>query len=140
MEPVTTIAGVWSIAKAAGEVSKKLYELGKSLKDRETKQQLDQILDSVRELKQAASKLEDENRELREKLRFKSDEYQFRSPFHYHKARPEVAPCPKCFSKNISGPMGRQAPGDDYRLCLVCNQTVDVGSSSGFYPGNGDAF
>ena len=37
--------------KAAGEVSKKLYELGKSLKDCEVKQQLDEILDNVRELR-----------------------------------------------------------------------------------------
>ena len=34
----------------------------------------------------AASELEDENRELREKLRFNSNEYEFRAPFWYHKA------------------------------------------------------
>jgi len=49
------------------------------------KQQVDEILEKVRELKQSASELEDENRDLREKLRFKSDEYTFHTPFCYHK-------------------------------------------------------
>lgn len=49
MEPVTTAATAWTIAKTAGEISKKLYELGKSLKDREAKQRVDEILDEVRE-------------------------------------------------------------------------------------------
>lgn len=40
----------------------------------------------MRELKQSASNLEDENRELREKLRFKSDAYEFRNPFWSDKA------------------------------------------------------
>ena len=70
MEPVTTVTTAWGIAKTAGEIGKKLFELGKQVKDREIKQQLDEILDAVRELKQSASDLQDENRELREKLRF----------------------------------------------------------------------
>ena len=37
--------GVWTIAKTAGEISKKLYEVGKSLKDRDAKQRVDEILD-----------------------------------------------------------------------------------------------
>jgi uncharacterized coiled-coil DUF342 family protein len=57
MEPVTTVTTAWTIAKTAGEISKKLYEFGKSLKDREAKQQLDEIVDKVRELKQSASEL-----------------------------------------------------------------------------------
>jgi hypothetical protein len=52
MEPVTTVTTAWTIAKAAGEISKKLYELGKSLKDREAKHQVDEITDKPRELKQ----------------------------------------------------------------------------------------
>jgi hypothetical protein len=35
MEPVTTITSAWTIAKTAGDISKKLYEFGKSLKDRD---------------------------------------------------------------------------------------------------------
>lgn len=64
------------------------------------------VLDKVRELKQSASELEDENRDLREKLRFKSDEYEFRDPYWYHKAHPKRALCPKCFAKEIAAPMG----------------------------------
>src|ERR1700751_5865799 len=120
MDPVTA----WSIAKTAGDISKKLYEFGKSLKDREAKHQVDEIVDKLRELKQSASELEDENRDLREKLRFNSDNYQFRSPFWYEKAHPEQPLCPKCFANKIAAPMGQPGQGvnEDYRLCLVCNQ------------------
>lgn len=128
MEPVSTVTTAWTIAKTAGEISKKLYDFGKSLKDREAKQQLDEILDSVRALKQSASELDDENRNLREKLRFKSDEYEFHSPFYYHKSRPNQALCPKCFVNNIAAPMGKAGQGIavEYCLCLVCNHSVQV--------------
>jgi hypothetical protein len=128
MEPVTTVTTAWSIAKTAGEISKKLFEFQKSLKDREEKRQIDEIMDKVRELKQSASELEDQNRELREKLRFKSDEYAFDMPFQYHKAHPEQPLCVKCFSKGIIAQMGE--PGHEcrfnYRRCLVCGDTVEV--------------
>jgi hypothetical protein len=128
MEPVTTVTTAWTIAKTAGEISKKLYEFGKSLKDREAKQQIDEITDKVRELKQSASELEDENRELWEKLRFKSDDFEFRKPFWYEKAHSDQALCPKCFANKIAAPMGEpgQGCGDDYRLCLACNNSIEV--------------
>jgi len=50
MEPISTVTSAWTIAKNAGELTKKLYELGKSIKDREIKQQLDEITDQLREL------------------------------------------------------------------------------------------
>jgi hypothetical protein len=135
MEPVTTVTTAWTIAKTAGEISKKLYDFGKSLKDRDAKQQVDEILDKVRDLKQSASELEDENRELREKLRFKSDDYDFRPPFWYDKAHPENALCPKCFANNIAAPMGGmgQSCGAERRRCLVCFSIFDVGSEGRFY-------
>src|SRR6202030_3759629 len=102
MEPIA----VWSIAKAAGEISKKLYELGKTIKDHEAKRQVDVITDELRDLKHRASLLEDENRDLREKMRFKSDEYEFITPFWYAKAHPERALCAKCFANGIAAPMG----------------------------------
>jgi hypothetical protein len=129
MEPVTTVTTFWTIAKTAGEISRKLYEFGKSLKDREAKQQVDEILDKLRELKQSAADLEDENRELREKLRFKSDAYEFRTPFWYDKAHPDRPLCAKCFAQNVVAPM--REPGHDttgnYRRCLVCQEVVEVG-------------
>ena len=128
MEPITTVAGAWTIAKTAGEISKKLYEFGKGLKDREAKQKIDEILDHLRELKQSASQLEDENRDLREKLRFKSGDHEFRTPFWYDKAHPDQPLCPKCFASNIAAPMGEPGQGcnSDYRRCLVCAECVEV--------------
>jgi hypothetical protein len=128
MEPITTVTSAWTIAKTAGEISKKLYEFGKSLKDRDQKHHVDEILDKLRELKQSASELEDENRELREKLRFKSDAFEFRPPFWYDRANSDRALCPKCFAQDIAAPMGDKGQGCNsrYRLCLVCRETVEV--------------
>jgi hypothetical protein len=129
MEPATTVTTAWTIAKTAGEISKKLYEFGKSLKDREAKQQVDEIVDKLRELKQSASELEDENRGLREKLRFKIDAYEFLTPFWYDKAYPNQPLCPKCFASNIPAPMDEigQSCGPQRRRCLVCGNVFDVG-------------
>jgi len=129
MEPITAVTSTWTIAKTAGEISKKLYEFGKELKDRELKHRMDSILDQVRELKQSASELEDENRDLREKLRFKSDNYEFRTPFWYSKTDPKLALCPKCFAKEIAAPVAEFVQGNDYRDCLVCGNSVDVPGS-----------
>jgi hypothetical protein len=128
MEPVSAITTAWTITKTAGEISKKLYEFAKSLKDRDAKQQIDEILDQLRELKQSGAKLEDENRNLREKLRFKSNEYEFRLPFWYEKTHPERALCPKYFAKNVVGPMDEPGRGviRSHRMCLVCNDSVEV--------------
>ena len=128
MDPVTAVTASWTIAKTAGEISKKLYDFGKTLKDRDAKQHLDEILEQVRALKQSASELEDENRELRERLRFKSGDYEFRTPFYYDKAHPSCALCPKCYAKGIAAPMGEQGQGcsRDYRRCLVCSEVVEV--------------
>lgn len=128
MEPVTTVTTAWTIAKTAGEISKNLYEFGKSLRDREAKQQVEEMQDKLRDLKQQASQLEDENRDLREKLRFQTDDYEFRTPFWYHKANPERALCTKCFAKEIVAPMGEPSHEcrSEYRRCLVCGGTVQV--------------
>jgi hypothetical protein len=82
VEPViTTVSGAWTLATTMGELSKKLYEFGKNLKDRAARQKVEEMLDALNDLKQRAAVLEDENRELREQLRFKTDEFEFRSPF-----------------------------------------------------------
>ena len=124
MEPVTAL----TIAKSAGEIGKKLYEFAKSVKDRESKHKIDEIMDELRDLKQQASQLEDENRELRKRLHFKSDEYEFRSPFWYSKTHNERALCPKCFAKEIAAPMGERGQdcNEAYRKCLVCDECVEV--------------
>jgi len=126
MEHIQTVL---EIAKPLADLSKKLYEVTKSLKDHDAKRRVDEILDELRDLKQSASRLEDENRELREKLRFKSDDYSFRTPFWYDRAHPNRALCPKCHAKQIVGPMGEpgQGCGPDFRKCLVCNHGIEVG-------------
>jgi hypothetical protein len=126
MEPITTVTAALSLTKSAADLSKKLYEFGKTLKDRDERRQVDDMLDALTDLKRSASVLEDQNRELREKLRFKTDEYEFRNPFWYHKDRRSQPLCPKCFASSIAAPMAEATPGDDYRLCLVCNHSVDV--------------
>jgi polyhydroxyalkanoate synthesis regulator phasin len=128
MEPLSAVTTALKIAKTAEEISKQLYEFGKGLKDREAKRQVDEILDKFRELKQSASELEDQNRELREQLRFKSDDYEFRTPFRYRKGKPDQPLCVKCFSNNIEAQMGEL--GHDClsgsRRCLVCGTIVEV--------------
>lgn len=135
METISTVTTAWSIAKTAGEISKRLYEFGKTLKDRDLKQQVDEILEQVRELKRSASELEDQNRELRERPRFKNDEYEFLSPFWYAKGNRVIPYCPRCFAKQVAAPMGEQGQGcsPDHRACLVCGNFVKVGNSLDYY-------
>jgi hypothetical protein len=131
MEPNTAVTA-WTIAKTAGEISKKLYEFGKSQRDHKLKEQVEEILDKLRDLKQSAAELEDENRELRDKLHFKSNDYEFRNPFWYAKTQQNQPLCAKCFAKETVGPMGE--PGyecrSNYRRCLVCGSCVQVGSDT----------
>ncbi|HEY1801039.1 MAG TPA: hypothetical protein VGG46_08910 [Terriglobales bacterium] len=124
IDPITTIG----VVKGASEISKKLYELGKNVKDREHKQQIDEITDHVRALKRMAEELEDENRDLREKLRFKSDEFEFRNPYWYEKTHPDRPLCPTCFADNKAAPMSERgvgACGENSRLCLVCKNIIN---------------
>ena len=137
MEPITTATGALTLVKSAAEVSKKLNEVWKGLKDRETKQQVEAILDNLHDLKQSAAALEDENRELREKLRFKSDDYEFRNPFWYPKDQHDRPLCPKCFAGNVPAPMTEawQEEAGVYRQCLVCQKVTreQRAGSRGFY-------
>ena len=139
MEPATTL----TLAAKAADLGKKLYEVAKILKDREAQQKLDEVIDTVRELKQQASELEDENRGLREELRFKSADFEFRNPYWYEKDKPGQPLCAKCFAKKMIGPMSNSYRTDTgvYRECLVCGAYVDDqrGMSSERGP-NGPAF
>src|SRR5215472_11539876 len=132
MEPVTTITAALGLTKTAGDVTSKLHEVYKNVKDREIKQQVADLLDRMQELKRSAYALEDENRDLREKLRFKSSDFEFHTPFWFAKGS-EQPLCPKCFAKNIAAPMG--LPGQDcdpaYRRCVVCEKVVRVKPDQG---------
>jgi hypothetical protein len=128
MEPLSTVTSVLSLAKSAGEISKKLDELWKSAKDRETKHQIELVVDQLHDLKRAAVALEDENRQLKEKLRFKSDDYEFLNPFWYVRGNRMQPLCAKCFAEQIAAPMGEPGQGctDTHRKCLVCGNFVEV--------------
>jgi hypothetical protein len=117
-----------TIVNGVAEATKKLYAVVKGLKDHETKQKLDEILDELRELKKQAAELEDQNRDLREKLRFKSDEFEFKNPFYYEKTHPEQALCPKCFAQQVAAPMEKpyQTHNGVYARCLVCGTSVEI--------------
>jgi hypothetical protein len=116
----------WEIAKTVAQLSTKVFNFRKTLKGSEEKRQVDEILDALSGLKQSAAELEEENRELREKLRFKSDEYEFHNPFHYRKDRPDEPLCAKCFANHIEGHMGEMRSGFHHRQCLVCGANVQV--------------
>jgi hypothetical protein len=137
MDPLTTTTTALTVAKTAAEISTKLEAFIKTLKDRQTKQQVEAIWDNVQDLKRLASKLEDENRDLRERLRFKTDDFEFRAPFYYDKARNTEQPlCPKCFASGKAGPMGEPGQGcnPNYRRCLVCDASVQIApSTSSFF-------
>jgi hypothetical protein len=122
----------WAIAKAVGELITKAVNFRKRLKSSEEKREVDEILDALRDLKHSASELEDQNRELREKLRFKNDDYEFRSPFRYRKDRPEQPLCARCFANQTEGPMGEQGRGcpESCRKCLVCGKETQVKDSN----------
>ena len=126
-EPISAISGAWTIVKTAGEATKKLYELSRQIKDQTTRQQVDEVLDELRDLKHQASLLEDENRELKAKLRFNSDEYEFRNPFWYKKGYKKTPLCPKCFSNHVAAPIG-QGANLECPKCLVCDShfTLDT--------------
>ena len=124
---ITTISAAIGFAKSAGEITSKLNEIYRSVKDREIKQQIEVLLDKMQELKRSAYNLEDENRTLREHLRFKSDAFEFRPPFYYEK-NSEQALCPKCFQEGKAAPMGEKGQGcvGHHRKCLACHHLVEV--------------
>jgi hypothetical protein len=108
----------WETPKTVAQLSTRVFNFRKTLKGSEEKRQVDEIIDALSELKHSAGQLEDENRDLRELLRFKSDDYVFRTPYRYHKDRPAEPLCMKCFAKGGVAPTVRQ--------CLVCEgQSLD---------------
>jgi rubredoxin len=132
MDPVTDVTFTMNVANLA----KKLYEIAKSLKDREIKQRVDDVIDELRDLKQRASDLEDENRNLAEQLRFKAGEFDFNNPFWYEKAYPDRPLCPKCFADKKIAPMSEpRGENGSYRRCLVCGFHFDTAPRSRSNPG-----
>jgi hypothetical protein len=116
-----------TLFNAIATAGKTIYEIAQGTSKLETKQQLMEVYDTLMNLKREAAELEDQNHDLKEKLRFKSDEFEFKNPFWFDKKNPDRALCPSCFSKQIVAPVA--APYDNgigvWRKCLSCDTTIE---------------
>lgn len=138
-----------TLFNAIATAGKTIYDVAQGTSKLEQKQQLMEVYDTLMSLKRDAGDLEDENRELKGKLRFSSNDFEFKNPLWFDKQHPDRALCPKCFSKQIVAPMAE--PYDNgiarFRRCLSCDTAIEVGSTnrptqgSGFYsPGSGEGW
>jgi len=112
---------------AIASAGKTIYEIAQGTAKLEEKQRLLDVYNSLMELKREASELEDQNHDLKQKLRFKSNEFEFKNPFWYEKINPDRALCPKCFSKEIVAPVGEYQQGSSgaWRNCLACDTRIE---------------
>jgi hypothetical protein len=120
-EPLTTLTLFNAIA-AAG---KTVFDIAQGASNSDAKRQLMEVYDTLMNLKREAADLEDDNRNLKEKLRFKSQDFEFKNPFWYEKIRPDQPLCAKCFASGTIGPMRtiRSEFGTSC-TCLVCDTTI----------------
>jgi hypothetical protein len=118
----------FALFNAIAAAGRTIYEIAQGTAKLEEKQQLMGVYDTLMALKRAAADLEDENYGLKQKLRFNSDAFHFRTPFWYEKATPERALCAKCFSSQKASPMGEAYGGARglWRRCLVCDNPVEI--------------
>ena len=123
--PMTGLALFNAIATAG----KTLYEVTQGVSNLDTKRQLMDVYDTLMNLKREAAELEDENRSLKAKLRFKSDDFEFKNPFWFEKTHPDRPLCPRCFAQEIAAPMGEPKPGNSFLYCLVCHEAIEFQAS-----------
>lgn len=122
LDPASAI----SLATNVTNLMKTLFGVAKEQQRQEVKDQIIEVIDALQELKLRAVELEDQNRELKEKLRFKSDDFDYREPFYFEKSKPNVLLCPRCFVEHKrAAPMSYQVRDDDgtvFRKCNVCDK------------------
>jgi hypothetical protein len=128
VEPQTGLALFNAIATAG----KTIYEIAQGASKVEEKQRLMGVYDMLMNLKRDAADLEDQIRDLSIKLRFKSDDFEFKNPFWYEKSHPDRPLCAKCFAGETIGPMGEEerigSSGARYtRMCLACRIPMHYG-------------
>lgn len=123
MDGPTTLTLFNAIATAG----KTIYDIAQGTSKLEEKQQLMAVYDTLMNLKRDAAQLEDETRELKEKLRFKSDDFEFKNPFWFDRKHPDRPLCPKCFSKQIVAPVAVPYRNDVavWRRCLSCDTAIE---------------
>jgi|SRR5450755_791390 hypothetical protein len=123
IDPQTT----FTLFNAIATAGRTIYDIAQGTAKLEEKQQLMGVYDTLMNLKRSASDLEDENRDLKVKLRFKSDDFEFKNPFWFDKIHSDRALCPKCFSKQIITPVSathREEGGAVFRRCLSCETCI----------------
>ena len=135
-----------TLFNAIATAGKTIYDIAQGTAKLETKQQLMEVYDALMNLKRDAAELEDENHDLKEKLRFKSAEFEFKNPFWFDKNFPDRALCPKCFSKQIVAPVSAPYQSDNavWRQCLSCETRIEetrgkrghAETNSGFWSGS----
>ncbi len=123
-----------TLFNAIAAAGRTIYDIAQGTSKMEEKQQLMEVYDTLMNLKREAAELEDENHDLKAKLRFKSDDFDFKNPFWFDKRHPDRALCPKCFSKEIVAPVAAAPRSTDtgvvYRLCLACDAAFLEGEGS----------
>jgi hypothetical protein len=131
----------FALFNAIATTGKTLYDIAQGTSKLETKKQLMDVHDTLMSLKHEAADLEDSNRDLKERLRLKSEEFEFRNPFYYEKKYPDRPLCAKCFvgSQHVSPMAEPYRSAGVYRRCLVCDNAVQIerAHSSGFSGGSG---
>jgi hypothetical protein len=115
----------YTVVKLTTEVMSRANGLYQKMTTRELKATVEDLVDTLHELKRLAIVLEDEKRGLEEKLRFKSEEYKFDGHFFYHKDHPEEPLCPGCHANfkdaNMSPVIAATIP---LRKCFACDKCV----------------
>jgi hypothetical protein len=120
-----------TLFSAVANAGKVVYDIAQGTARMEEKQRLMDVYNTLMSLKRDAADLEDLNRELKEKLRFRGEDFEFKTPFWYEKKHPERALCAKCYSAEKASPMSEvyEATLSFYRDCLVCGNHVYVDAS-----------
>jgi len=115
-----------TLFNAIATAGKTIYDIAQGTSKLEEKQQLMEVYDTLMNLKREAAELEDENHDLKSKLRFKSEEFEFKNPFWFEKKHPDRPLCPECFSKQIIAPVTEPYRGDFaiFRECLSCETSI----------------
>jgi hypothetical protein len=128
---MTTPQAGLTLFNAIATAGRTIYDIAQGTSKLETKHELLGVYDALMNLKRSAAELEDENRDLRQKLRFKSDDFELRVPFYFQREQPDQPLCAKCFAKEKIGPMSESFESSGvWRRCLVCDNAVQVKKSA----------
>jgi hypothetical protein len=115
-----------TLFNAIATAGRTIRDLAQGVSNSDTKRQMMEVYDTLMNLKSAAADLEDQNRELKEKLRFRSEDFEFKNPFWFEKSHPDRALCPKCFVDELVAPVSEPigSTSGTYRRCFHCGEAI----------------